>query len=541
MKLITLVNKTRIYIIAFIAAAISFGFSGCRSDEVIQTSEMNILQIVVEDWSAFSIGAFGNKIVKTPNVDSLAKKGVLFTRAYCQATVCNPSRASFTTGMRPDLTRVYANSEHMDDYVPEGLPFMGKMMGSQGAYTLSYGKLIHGWWQSKRFVNSFDFIDNVSEEDGFKGETTSCTDAQKENELTRNGFTYVPDKEVDERLKTLMAERKAKRASGHPRNWELLRPFQQLKAEQLGNSGLLDHEMNDGRISRCAAEKLGELAKDKRKFFMTVGLYAPHTSLLAPKKYVDMYDPDDMELSKAPQENDENIPDVALRFGRNYDIFNGDYPEYQATPERQRKAIASYYACASYVDAQIGILLQALEENGLDKNTIVVLFSDHGFHLGEHGRWSKFTLFEQSIRVPMIIYVPGAAANGKTCDEIVELVDIMPTYCDFWNIDKDKNFEGLSIAPLLENPDRQWKKAAFSVIPLGGLGRAVRTKKYKYAEYRETTAKPGSGEPYFARELYDLEADPLEQKNLVDKEEYADIANELSDLLKAGWQAAVPD
>lgn len=522
-----------------IAVVLSLNFTGCQPDK-LSTLEMNILQVVVEDWSAFSVGAYGNNVVKTPNFDKLAKKGVLFTRAYCQATVCNPSRASLTTGMRPDHTKVYRNPDEMDEYVPGNSPFMGTVMGSKGAYTLSYGKLVHKWYSAKRFANGFDFIDHVSEEVEFKGETSSCTRKSEENELTRNGFTHVPDKEVDERLKKLQAERDAKLAAGHPRTWEVFKPFQQLMAEQLGNSGLLDHEMSDGRISRCVAEKLKELTRKEEKFFMTIGLYAPHTSLLAPKKYVDMYNPDDMELTKAPRDQDENIPDVALRHGQNFDIFNGLYPEYQATPERQKKAIASYYACASYVDAQIGIILDALEETGLDQNTIVVLTSDHGFHLGEHGCWSKYTAFEQSIRVPLAIYVPGAEGNGKVCDEIVELVDIMPTYCDLWNMEKDQQFEGLSLTPLLENPDQPWKKAAFSMVPFAEPGRCVRTKRYKYAEYRKTYAKPGSDELPFARELYDLEVDPLEQKNVVDNDEYADVVQELSELLKAGWSAALP-
>lgn len=149
-------------------------------------------------------------------------------------------------------------------------------------------------------------------------------------------------------------------------------------------------------------------------------------------------------------------------------------------------------------------------------------------------------MFEQSIRVPMIIYVPGAAANGKTCDEIVELVDIMPTYCDLWNLEKDKRYEGLSIASLLDNPDQPWKKAAFNMIPLSGLGRCVRTKRYKYSEWRKTTATSDSDEPAYARKLYDFEKDPFEHKNVVDDKKYMDIVEELSSLLRKGWKAALP-
>lgn len=298
--------------------------------------------------------------------------------------------------------------------------------------------------------------------------------------------------------------------------------------------------MEDGRIARSAAGLLDQLARSGKQFFLTVGLYSTHTPLLAPRKYVDLYPSEEMTLTPATREKDQRVPDVARRFGQNYDIFNGLYPEFGPTAERRRQAIAAYYACASYVDAQIGIILDALQQTGLESNTMVILFSDHGFQLGEHGCWSKFTLFEQSTRVPLIIRIPGMKTGGKACDRFVELVDVLPTICDLWGLEPDDRFEGLSFVPLLADPERRWKEAAFSTVPIRGLGRSVRTERYRYAEYRKSTALPIAESEPVARELYDLEADPYEQRNLVDDPAYAIAVAEHAALLRGGWRAALP-
>jgi len=220
---------------------------------------------------------------------------------------------------------------------------------------------------------------------------------------------------------------------------------------------------------------------------------------------------------------------------------NGMYPQFKPTPSRQKLAIASHWACVSLVDDQIGLLLESLENNGIADNTIVIVWADHGFHLGEHGCWSKFTIFEQSTRVPLIVYVPGAEGNGQECNEIVELVDLLPTMCDLWGIEKDERYEGLSFTTLIEKPETPWKKAAFTMVPKPLNGRSVRTKQFKYAEYTKgKNALPGTEEP-IAIELYDLDNDPYEQINLVDKEEYTEIQLEHKKLLHQGWKAAIPE
>ena len=542
------------YIILIVVVQ-AFLFAGCSpKSETPDTTKMNILHIVIEDWSAEAVGCYGNNIVKTPNVDALAKKGMMFTRAYCQATVCNPSRASFTTGTRPDRTNVYANSEKYDDVAPKDLQFITQILKQkEGIHTAQLGKLMHKWHHTKSLINTFD---QVEYEKPFAAADGTIIDTEEYRHyyngqtkfrdlipsvispIPARTWTYVPDRDVDARMVRERAIYDSLMAAGVPDSWPLRKPFQQLHAEQVGDDGFAEEHSEDGILARVAAEMIKDYAQNNTQFFLSVGLYAPHTPLLMPKKFLDMYRPEDMPLTPAPHSKDVNVPDIARRNGNNYDIFNGFYPEYAPTEENQKKAIAGYYAASSHVDAQVGVILKALEETGLAENTIVVLFADHGFHLGEHGLWSKFTLFEQSTRVPMVVYVPGMKGEGKACDEIVELVDFVPTLCDLWDIPQHNQFEGTSFAPLLDKPEQEWKKAAFSVQSKPLYARSVRTKRYKYCEYRKDTYDI-EVEPYVS-ELYDLEKDPWEQKNVVDHPDYAEVVKEHYRMLRDGWKAAKP-
>jgi uncharacterized sulfatase len=508
-----------------------------------ETGDMNILMIVVEDWSAFAIGAYGNEIVQTPNVDRLAATGIRFDRAYCQAPVCNPSRASFMTGLRPDSSRVYGNGDHMDEHVPAGAPDLAvSMSGREGAHIATAGKIVHKWQHAERFTSGYDALEYTHRYDrpeSYRGNLTATPGPEGTPEDPEEEVFFLPDSEVTARLAVLLEERNARLAAGEADSWALRKPFQQLVAEQLGDSGLPEEMMEDGRLARSISDQLTAYATDQTPFFLSVGLYAPHTPLLAPRPYVDLYPPEDMVLSPAPASLDVGVPLVARRNGRNYDIFNGMYPEYGPTEERQREALAAYYACSTYLDAQIGIILDTLEATGLAENTIVVFFADHGFQLGEHDLWSKYTLFEQSTRVPFIIRVPGADANGQTCDRIVELVDVFPTLCDFWGIEKPTVLEGDSLHPLIEDPDRAWKQAAFSMIGIRGLGRSVRTTDFRYAEWRRDKSQPFESEPV-EREFYDLVNDPWEQQNLIDDPLYQEQIRQHARLLKEGYSTARP-
>jgi uncharacterized sulfatase len=508
----------------------------------IDATEMNILMIGVEDLRAIALGCYGNTICKTPNIDALAGQGMRFDRAYCSSPVCNPSRTAMVTGLRPDSNRVYHNSEYMDKLVPEGAPFIADLLKPKGAWLANIGKLCHKDFSSQRFMNNFDQIQNPDDVNDL-GQTVTYTPLEKEYTLPFTGpdsekkWLFVDDPEMEETLKERQVVRDALVASGIVSTWEIRKPFQQLWSEINGDSGHTAEHGKDGVIALTGCEMIKDFAADKKQWFLHIGLYGTHTPLVAPKQFVDMYKPDDMPLPTIKPEDDVNIPPVAKRNGENLDNFS----VFEQTPERVRKAIASYYACASSIDWCVGHILETLEKTGMADKTIILFYGDHGFHLGEHGLWSKFTLFDQSIRAPVIVYVPGMAGMGKPCDEIIEMVDFVPTFMDLWGLPRDPRLEGLSFAPLLNDPTLPWKKAAFSMITLGGLGRSVRTRRYKYAEYRKDRSLPGKGVEPFVCELYDLDNDPWEQVNVVDDPAYADARARLARMMVAGWRGALPD
>ena len=520
-----------------------------------ETEKMNILFITVEDWNANALGCYGNDVVKTPNVDALAQKGVLFNRAYCQGVVCNPSRASFTTGLRPETTGVFGNPDDCDDYINSDHPNIAGLLKQKGAHTAQTGKLMHKWRHSFNVINHFDQIEMEKpflDENGVvidlepdRGPFTGITEYKNVipdylPPTEKRDWVWVPDLEHDKELVRLQKERDSLLAAGVPNTWALRRPFQQYHAEMLGDMGFEEPYSDDGLVALFGEKMIDDFAKEQKQFFLQVGFYAPHTPLLAPKEYIEMYDTADIQISTRTRDKDQGVPDIAVRNGNNYDIFNGMYPQFAPTPERQKLAIQAYYATSSFIDAQVGKLLNALERNGLSENTIVVMISDHGFHLGEHGCWSKFTVFEESIRVPFVVYVPGAKANGQKVDEIVELVDLIPTFCDLWGIELDERLEVISFTPLLENPKQEWKKAAFCMAPRPLNGHTVRTKRFRYAEFGKQQELIAGSEPV-AVELYDHYKDPYEQNNLAGTPEHAEAEAELKELLYSGWKAALPN
>lgn len=503
------------------------------------TSKMNVLLIDIEDMTAASLGCYGNPLAKTPNLDRFAAGSVRFERCYCQAPMCNPSRSSFLTGLRPDSTRVYTNSDPMDRLLPEGTISLPELLRRKGIYSINIGKLFHHTWTAEKQLGSFDRLEFCERPKGYKGRSEGypkyLNDALKS--LPRPRFRYSADPEEEKRLKELKAQRDKiwRTAKEGTREYNKARAmFQQPQANVVGDSGLLEEQEGDGRKARMAVHILKEMAKTKKQFFLSVGISKPHTPLRCPKKYLDLYDLNDIPEPVAPPEKDKNIPAVAKRFGRNYDIFNSHY-KHPVTSLAARKAVMAYYACASFIDAQIGLILDVLESEGLRDNTIVIILSDHGFQLGEHNLWSKYTLFEQTTRVPLMVRVPGKMSNPAVCDEIVELVDLVPTLCELLEMPQPDNIEGTSLAPLLRWPKQPWKKAAFTVCSIAGyVGRSVRTKRWRYALWQ--SRKTSSQEV----ELYDLQADPWEQNNLAKNPDYAQEKARLAAMLKAGWSGAKP-
>jgi arylsulfatase A-like enzyme len=315
------------------------------------------------------------------------------------------------------------------------------------------------------------------------------------------------------------------------------RVFQNLSAELVGDSGDIEERNPDGIKARVVAELIRESAANEQQFFISFGSSRPHTPLRAPQKYFDLYDPSELTLSPAVEKLDRNIPPVAKRFGRNWDIFKiRDADETAA-----REALLGYYACASFIDDQIGLIIEALEEAGVADNTIIIFTSDHGFHLGEHGMWSKLSLFEQSTRVPLMIKIPGVT-KGEVTDAIVELVDLYPSICELLNIPlpHDK-LEGISLLPVIDEPGRDWKQAAFTVCLQGRyLGRSVRTASHRYTEWVMFDHKDLPDPEVQFSELYNLEVDPWEQNNLAGIPEYTAKKDQMAARLKSGWQNALP-
>ena len=503
------------------------------------TSKMNILLIDIEDTTAASVGCYGNPLARTSNLDRFAAGGMRFDRCYCQAPMCNPSRSSFLTAHRPDSTQVYTNSDPMDRLLPEGAISLPELLRQKGIYSINIGKLFHHTWTAEKQLSVFDRLEFCELPKGYKG----CSEGYPKylnddlNSLPRPRFRYSANPEEEKRLAELKTERDKiwRMAKEGSREYNKARAmFQQPQANVVGDSGLLEEQEADGKKSRMAVHILKEMAKTKQQFFLSVGISKPHTPLLCPKKYLDLYNLDNIPELEAPPEKDRNIPAIAKRLGRNYDIFN-DYYKHPVTPLAARKAVLAYYACVSFIDAQIGLILDALESEELRDNTIVIIMTDHGFQLGEHNLWSKYTLFEQTTRVPLLVRVPGLMRKGAACDEIVELVDLLPTLCELLDMPQPGNIEGTSFVPLLRRPKQPWKKATFTVCSIAGyVGRSVRTKRWRYAlwQSQKTDAKEF--------ELYDLKTDPWEQNNLANNPDYAGEVQQMAALLKAGWSGARP-
>lgn len=509
------------------------------SAELPDLSEMNILFLCPEDWSTEAIGVYGNDEVITPNIDTLARSSTIFTKAYNQNPVCNPSRSSFNTGLRPETTGVYDNPTEFDESVPSWATTIGESLKDHPIKTFMVGKLFHYNWDAAKQVGAFDGVFNNPPED-YTGRILRYQVPPGTPPNPTNTWTYSPDPEWDAKMVEAMEIRQklwADTPKGSEQWHEGRRVFQDLSAEVVGDSGDIEERNPDGIRARVVADLIREFEGTGDQFFITFGSSRPHTPLRAPQKYFDLYDPNELTLTPAREELDRNIPPVAKRFGRNWDVFKIR----EATEASERDALRGYYACATFIDDQIGLILDTLEETGQADNTIVIFTSDHGFHLGEHGMWSKISLFEQSTRVPLIVRIPGVT-KGEMTDAIVELVDLYPTILDILDLPLPHDrLEGISFLPVIEDPEREWKSAAFTSIRQGRyLGRSVRTDTLRYTEYTEYDLRDEEDARVHYYELYDLEADPLEQNNLAGLEAFEAMQAEMAQLLNDGWKAALP-
>lgn len=466
----------------------------------------NVLLICVDDLKPV-LGCYGDKVVKTPNIDRLASRSMRFDAAYCNQAVCSPSRNALLTGLRPQTLGIYDLGTNF-------------RQGRQNAVTLPQWFKANGY--SAQGMGKIFHVGHGNTNDEaswsvpfFRGKVVDYALPENKRELSRE---------------EAMFDNKS--------------PANLPRGAALEDADVPDDTYSDGKVASEAIRRLEAAAKNPGEpVFLAVGFLKPHLPFCAPRKYWDLYKTDQFQLPafrRAP----EGAPAYApTAFGelRNYK----DVPDKGEIPEDlQRKLIHGYHAATSYMDAQVGKVLDALDASPLKDNTVIVLWGDHGWHLGDHGMWSKHTNYEQATRVPLIIHAPGQKRAGGRASAPVEFVDLFPTLCELADLPAPPELEGQSLAPVLDDPTATIKPVAVSQYPRQLpdrelMGYAFRTDRYRYIEWRSfDPSAPNAGgqrEPV-ATELYDYHADPAENRNLADDPGSRSTVAEMKRLAADYWQ-----
>jgi choline-sulfatase len=443
-----------------------------------QNEKLNVLFIISDDLTATAVSSYENKVCKTPNIDKLASEGTRFTRTYSQYPVCGPSRASLLTGYYPSATKTYgyvSGRENIGTY-RNTLPQLFK---NNGYYTARVSKIYHMGVPIDIETGSNGEDDEASWTERFNSQGPEWK-AEGEAELVQGN----PDGTIERKGGNVMTIVKAEGG---------------------------DELHSDGKTAQKAIELIKKHKNEP--FFLAVGFVRPHVPFVAPKNYFKPYPFEDIEVPKKVEGDWDDIP----KRGINYVTSKNA----QMSVTQEKKAIAAYYASVSYMDAQMGKVLITLKEEGLEDNTIVVFTSDHGFHLGEHDFWMKVSLHEESVRVPMIIKVPGK--EPTVCNSFTELLDLYPTLASLANLPYSNHLQGKDLTPLLNNPKKKVRNMAFSVSH-GGKTFLLRTKKWAYIQYDEDAAS--------GIELFDMEKDPQQFTNLADAPKYKGIVKKMKRKLK---------
>ena len=445
----------------------------------VQGAKTNVLFIIADDLNR-SLPAFGNSVVKSPNVDRLAERAIRFDRAYCQYPVCSPSRVSFLSGRRPEHTGMYANSGKSRTPLLENAVFMPQYFRQQGYFTARVGKVFH-----------------------IGMDVPECWDVTEEG-TPENKIIYQPQEPEKLGLADkIAANGRLDGDTGEGGGW------MQLK--------VAEEQLIDDRTSRRIAELLDQGAKGDKPFFIACGFRRPHLPWMAPGNYFDAYDPAALSLPETG-----TVPRPA-----------GDPKKPAASAESRRASLRAYFACISFMDRQLGRVLDTVDRHKLWENTIVVMIGDNGYHLGTRGGyWGKGTPYEESCGVPLLIAAPNCA-GGTACRRVVEYVDFYPTLVNLCGLPPRSDLEGRSLQPLLDDPVAPWDHAAFSVTARNNApwSLAVSTERYRYIEYAD---------PRTPVELYDIQADPKEWTNLAANAFHADALARLKKLAgehrKAFWK-----
>ncbi|MCJ7485979.1 MAG: sulfatase [Candidatus Aminicenantes bacterium] len=467
----------------------------------------NVLLIAVDDLRP-ELSCYGVDLIRTPSIDRLAAQGTAFSRAYCAQGICNPSRVSILTGLRPDSHRVWDNQTHFRRFHP-GIMTLPQAFRSHGYLSAGIGKVFHATLPDPPSWSRFALPPDDTPI--YMSKETRARQVRREDVARKQGFSQSW---IDGYLRGPSTE-----ASETP-----------------------DDAHWDGRLADLGIAMLGDL-KRSQPFFLGIGFSKPHLPYVAPKRYWDLYRREDIPLAAngrlprgAPPFAINNLTELASHEDL-VDVLNP--AQGSLALDRARLLKHGYYACVSFVDAQVGRLLDALEAEGLRDKTIVVLLGDNGFKLGEHGSWGKLTNYEIDVRAPLIVSAPGQKSPGTASAALVEMVDIYPTLCELAGFDPPHDLEGTSLTPLLEDPSRPWKSAAFNQYARGFtnrfMGRSLRTDRYRYTEWRDRI-----DDRQIAVELYDHVTDSGEDVNVAGDPANKELVLELKARLAAGWKAARP-
>lgn len=466
----------------------TFGF--IATAQPISESRPNVLLIMIDDLRP-ELNCYGASHIKSPNIDRLAASGTMFSRAYCQYPVCSPSRASMLSGTRPTSTNVYDLYSDFRAALPD-IQSLPELFKNNGYYTDRFGKIFH--------------IDDA------RSWSPTYPKQQFGPSEPERRSPYA-SKELNEAGWKKFEEAKAKGLTG-----VALERSQRGPAYEI--TDVEDELLPDGQIATEGIRALQKVAKSDQPFFIAIGFHKPHLPFVAPRKYWDMYNRDSIRVADNVFPPD-NAP-YALGNGAEFYTYT-DVPSARPIPdEYARIARHGYYACVSFVDAQVGRVLDELERLGLDGNTIVVLVGDHGFKLGEHGSWGKSSNFELDTRVPLIVRTPGRQ-SARVASGLVEMLDIYPTLAELGKIALPDHVEGKSFAYLLDNSGLPGKEAVFTQCTRGDrMGYSMRTDSYRFTKW----IKPGSPDAW---ELYDAVKDPEENDNLATLPAMKELCERLSE------------
>ena len=507
-----------------------FLFTACSPQNKESKKKPNILFISIDDLRP-TLGVYDDPIAISPNIDQLASEGITFREAFCQSAVCAPSRASLMTGLRPDSTRVWHLGDKFRKINPAAVT-MPQHFSKHGYHTVNLGKMFHNYMP-----------------DSISWDEPDLRPARylQEDWLKRDGETFYISPEVN-------ASQKIKRDS-----LLKIRPVRYADGWNTGPAweaaDVHDTMYYDGAQNKLVEKTLTRLAKSDKPFYMGLGYFRPHLPFTVPKKYWDLYDRNSIPLSNNP-DIPKNAPIQTMNSMyelRHYDGFGHiSHPtgSYRMSEDTVGILRHGYYASVSYVDALIGDLISHLKELDIYKNTIIVVWGDHGYKLGDHNSWGKMTNYNIDLKVPVIIRYPNQANRGAHTKGITELVDLFPTLCDIADIEIPEYLQGTSLLPLINKPEQKWKSAAFSQfhrrpkVSADGkryMGYSINTDQHHYIEWYAWNHKKGIKGELKNIELYDRIMDPYEKMNIANEYDQSTIQEDLASQLAAGWRAAMND